>query len=100
MKNGNMNSVPLPSGEHDCLMTEIQIRPTTTVSSSKKHKHPINWLKAHLCQNKLTFGLCLSLLLTIAIVIALLFLYILHIRIRSERKINEKLFQTIFNYSF
>jgi hypothetical protein len=84
MNNGKMTSVPLPSGEHDCLMTEIQIRSTTT--SSKKHKHSKNWLKAQLCQNKLTFGLCLSLLLTIAIVISLLFLYILHTRIRPERK--------------
>lgn len=86
-----MTSVPLPSlpsGEHDCLMTEVQIRPpvTSSSSSSKKHKHPINWLKAHICQNKLTFGLCLSLLLAIAIVISLLFLYILHKRIRPDRK--------------
>ncbi len=79
-----MNNVPLPSGEHDCLMMEVQIRPTQT--STKKHKHPTNWLKAHLYQNKLTFGLCLSLLLAIAIVISLLFLYILHTRIRPQRK--------------
>ncbi|CAF0755640.1 unnamed protein product [Rotaria sordida] len=88
MNNGNMNSVPLPSiasGEHDCLMTEVQIRSTST--SSKKHKHPKNWLKAHLCQNKFTFGLCLSLLLAIAIVISLLFLYVLHRRVRSEREL-------------
>lgn len=81
-----MNNTPLPSGEHDCLMTEVQIRSPTTSSSSTKHKHPTNWLKAHLCQNKFTFGLCLSLLLSIAIVICLLFLYILHTRIRKERK--------------
>ncbi len=58
MNKGTMTSVPLPSlpsGEHDCLMTEVQIRSTPT--SSKKHKHPTNWLKAHLCQNKLTVGL-------------------------------------------
>ncbi|CAF0840442.1 unnamed protein product [Rotaria sordida] len=88
MNNGNMNSVPLPSiasGEHDCLMNEVQIRSTST--SSKKHKHPKNWLKAHLCQNKFTFGLCLSLLLAIAIVISLLFLYVLHRRVRSEREL-------------
>jgi hypothetical protein len=98
MNNGTMNSVPLPaltSGEHDCLMTEVQIRPTVT--SPKKHKHPINWLKAHLCQNKLTFGLCLSLLLAIAIVISLLFLYILHKRIRPERKQKQNLL--FFNIS-
>jgi len=87
MNNGTMSSVPLPplpSGEHDCLMTEVQVRSTST--PSKKHKHSKNWLKAHLCQNKLTFGLCLSLLLAIAIVISLLFLYILHIRRRPQRK--------------
>ncbi len=87
MNKGTMTSVPLPSlpsGEHDCLMTEVQIRSTPT--SSKKHKHPTNWLKAHLCQNKLTVGLCLSLLLAIAIVNSLLFLYILHTRIRPARK--------------
>jgi hypothetical protein len=93
MNNGNMSSVPLPSGEHDCLMTEVQIRPTTTSSSSKKHKHPTSWLKAHLCQNKFTFGLCLSLLLAIAIVISLLFLYIL--RTRKERKKTKYFFKFI-----
>jgi hypothetical protein len=87
MNNEKMNNVPLPSlpsGEHDCLMTEVQIRSTQT--TTKKHKHRTNWLKAHLYQNKLTFGLCLSLLLAIAIVISLLFLYILHTRIRPPRK--------------
>lgn len=79
-----MHSVPVPSGEHDCLMSEIQIRPNPT--STKKHKHPTNWLKAHLCQNKLTFGLCLSLFLSLAIVISLLVLYILHTRTRPMRK--------------
>ena len=90
MNNGKMNSVPLPSlisGEHDCLMTEVQIRTTSTSTSTKKHKHPINWLKAHLCQNKLTFGLCLSLLLSIALLISFLFLYISYKRIRPERKL-------------
>ncbi|CAF0910418.1 unnamed protein product [Adineta steineri] len=86
-----MNSVsspPLSSSEQDCLMTEVQIRTpatTTTTTTVKKHKHPASLLKAHLCQNKLTLGLCLSLLLAIAIVISLLFLYILHTRIRQER---------------
>lgn len=87
MNNNTMNTVPLPSlpsGEHDCLMTEVQVRPTS--NSSKKHKNTTNWLKANLCQNKLTFGLCLSLLLAIAIVISLLFLYILPTRIHLERK--------------
>jgi len=96
-----MNSVPLPSlpsGEHDCLMTEVQIRSTST--SSKKHKNPTNWLKAHLCQNKLTFGLCLSLLLALAIVISLLFLYILHIRIRPQRKQNKTKKITIFSLNY
>lgn len=90
MNNGNMNSVPLPpttTGEHDCLMTEVQTRPTST--PSKMHKNPTSWLKANLCQNKLTIGLCLSLLLTIAIVISLLFLYILHTRIQFDSKSNE-----------
>ena len=84
-----MNSVPLSSltsGEHGCLMTEVQIRPTTTTSSSKKSNHSTIWFKPHLCQNKLTFGLCLSLLLALAIVISILLLYIFHIRIRLERK--------------
>ncbi|CAF4361198.1 unnamed protein product [Adineta steineri] len=90
MNNGLMNSVsspPLSSSEQDCLMTEVQIRTpaTTTTTTVKKHKHPASLLKAHLCQNKLTLGLCLSLLLAIAIVISLLFLYILHTRIRQER---------------
>jgi len=84
MNNGTMNSVPLPSAEHDCLMTEVQIRPTPT--TAKRYKHPTNWLKAHLCQNKLTFGLCLSLLLAVAIIISLLLSSVLHTRIRLERK--------------
>ncbi len=94
MTNGTMNNtVPLPSltsAEHDCLMTEVQIRPTST--SSKKHKHRTNWLKAHLCQNKFTLGLCLSLLLTIAIVISLLFLYMFHTRSRPKRKTESSSF--------
>ena len=85
-----MTTVPLPSlssAEHDCLMSEVQIRSTTTNNSNvKKPKHPINWLKAHLCQNKFTFCLCLSLLLAMIIIIALLCLYILRTRIRTERK--------------
>lgn len=84
MNNGNMNTVPVPSGEHDCLMTEVQIRSNPV--PSKKRKNPATLLKAHPCRNKLTFGLCLSLFFAIAIVISLLFLYILHTRIRPERK--------------
>ncbi|CAF4083250.1 unnamed protein product [Rotaria magnacalcarata] len=83
-----MTSGPQPSvtsGEHNCLMAETQIRSPST--STKKHKNSTNWLKAHLCQNKLTFGLCLSLVLAIAIVISLLFLYILHTRVRLDRQL-------------
>ena len=88
-----MTSVPLPvlsSAEHDSLMTEVQIRSNTTTTATnntgKKHKHPSSWMKSHLCQNRLTFCLCLSLFLSIIIIIALLCLYSLHSRIRVERK--------------
>lgn len=85
-----MTSVPLPvlsSAEHDCLMTEVQIRSntTTTNNTGKKHKLSSNWMKGHLCQNKFTFCLCLSLFLSIIIIIALLCLYSLHARIRIEQ---------------
>ena len=85
MNNGAMASAPLPSGEHDCLMTEVQIRSSPPVLS-KKSKQPADWLQVRLCENKFTLGLCLALVLTIAIVIALLCLYILHGRVRAERK--------------
>ena len=86
-----MTSVPLPvlsSAEHDCLMTDVQVRSntTTTNNTGKKHKHPSSWMKSHLCQNRFTFCLCLSLFLSIIIIIALLCLYSLHSRIRVERK--------------
>lgn len=89
MNNGKMTSLPLTSAEHDCLMTEVQIRPTSTPTTAKTHKHSKTLLKAHLCQNKLTLGLCLSLLLFIVIVISLFFLYILHIRTRSTGMFNR-----------
>lgn len=85
-----MASVPVSLGEHESLMTEVQIRSpstaTATTMTTTKHKKPTNWLKAYLCQNKMTFGLCLSLLLAITIVMSLLFLYALHTRLRPERK--------------
>ena len=76
--------LPLSTAEQDSLMTEVEIRSDSV--ATKKYKHPINWLRAHLCQNKFTCGLCLSLVLAIAIVISLLCLYLLHTRIQAERK--------------
>ena len=80
-----MATMPLTQPEHDCLMNEVQIRSNTT-TNGKNTKKSTFWLKAQLCQNRFTLGLCLSLVLSITIVISLLFLYALHLRIRAERK--------------
>jgi len=99
MNNGKMTSVPLSSAEHDCLMTEVQIRSTstpTTTTTTKTHKHSKTLLKAHLCQNKLTLGLCLSLLLSIAIVISLFFIYIVHTRTRSIGMYNYNFYVLVY----
>jgi hypothetical protein len=95
MNNGTMSSAQQSQAERESLMTEVQIRPPPpTGATVAKHKQPTSWLKDHLCQNRLTFGLCLSLLLAIVVVMSLLFLYALHTRLRSEREQPEDILRS------